>query len=479
MDAANRDKRQGGAERHALASAVPAVDARAAWITLVVATTIYTLNVADRFIFSTLLQPIKGEFALTDTGVASLNLALGLVLMTCGVPAGILADRMSRRVLLAASTTTFSVMTAFGGLSAGLLTFITTRIGVGLGEAGCTPPSLALIADRFPPTRRGVAMTIFTLGICAGSFLGSALAGYLSDQYGWRAAMVVFGALGLPLGAITLVLVKEPVRGAADGAIARGEQRKEGLLAALAHVYREKALLFVMLGGATICTWGWGLLWWTPAFLMRTYGLTTAQSGAVLGHLHLLGGTVATILVAIAMHWLSRRAPRVQIWSIACVIAGAAMASIVAYIVKSLSLVVLCLWLFVPVLYMYTGPTYSLINNLSPPGLRAKIVSLFLFATSFGNLIFAPMVIGFSSDLFRHTGMDVGASLRSAMGIFAPLGLFAAAAYALAGFCSGAHWQSAGVAPEQPSTTPSWFPRERPADPSYNTDYLNGRGGLK
>jgi MFS family permease len=454
MDAANRNERQGGGELRALAAAAPAIDVRAAWITLAVTTLIYTLNVADRFIFSTLLQPIKAEFHLSDTGAASLNLALGLVLMIFGVPAGILADRMSRRVLLAASTSIFSVMTALSGFTAGLPTFIATRFGVGLGEAGCAPPALSLIADRFPPARRGVAMTIFTLGICGGSFLGSSLAGSLSDQYGWRAAMVVFGALGLPLGALCLLLVKEPVRGAADGpVVVRVEHGKEGLLAALAHVYREKALLFVILGGATICTWGWGLLFWTPAFLVRAYGLTTGQSGAVLGRLHLVGGTLGTALVAIAMHWLSRRPARAQIWSVACLMAVAAVASIVAYTANSLSVVVLCLWLYAPVLYMYTGPTYSLINNLSPPHLRAKVVAIFLFATSLGYLILAPLFIGYCSDVFAHSGMDAGVSLRRAMAMFAPLGFFAAAGYAVAGFCIGAHRKS-GAGHDAPASKP-------------------------
>jgi MFS family permease len=413
-----------------------ALDARAAWITLAIATLIYTANVADRFIFSTLLQPIKAEFHLSDTGVASLNLALGLVLMTFGVPAGILADRMSRRLLLAVSTTVFSLMTAMSGITSGLAAFVATRFGVGLGEAGCTPPSLVLIADRFPPARRGVAMTIFTLGICGGSFVGTALAGFLSDRYGWRSAMIAFGVLGLPLGALAYVSVKEPVRGATDGARIVVENGRQGLLAALVHVYREKALLYVILGGATICTWGWGLLFWTPAFLVRAYGLTAGQSGAILGRLHLVGGTLGTVLVAIAMHGLSQRAARIQIWFVAGVIAVAAVASIIAYTVNSLPSFVTCLWAFAPVLYMYTGPTYSLINNLTPPQLRAKVISIFLFATSFGYLILAPMFIGYCSDLFAHTGMDAGASLRRALLVFAPLGLVAAAGYAVAGFCT-------------------------------------------
>src|SRR5439155_10933979 len=127
------------------------------------------------------------------TGVASLNLALGLVLMFFGIPAGILADRISRRYLLGICATLFSTMTALGGLSTNLTAFIATRLGLGLGEAGCTPPSLTLLADRFPVARRGVAMTIFTLGVCAGSFCGTAVAGVLSDLYGWRNAMLIFG----------------------------------------------------------------------------------------------------------------------------------------------------------------------------------------------------------------------------------------------------------------------------------------------
>lgn len=407
-----------------------------AWTTLVVATAIYALNVADRFIFPTLLQGIKAEFALSDTEVASLNLALGIVLMLFGVPAGMLADRFSRRYLLGICATLFSAMTALGGLSSTLLGFTATRLGLGLGEAGCTPPSLTLIADRFPAARRGVAMTVFTLGVCAGSFCGTALAGALSDLYGWRKTMLVFGLAGLPLGVLAMFLVKEPARGSMDGPAAGTGTGGAGLLATLAHIWHDKALLFVMLGGATICTWGWGLLWWTPAFLMRAYGLTGSAAGSVLGKLHLVGGATATLFAACAMHWLSARPMRVQVWAIAAIVACAAVASIMAYTTQDLSVLVFCLWLYVPVLYMYTGPTFSLINNMAPPAIRATTVSIFLLATSFGNLILAPMVIGVLSDLFVAAGQHAGASLHTAMGSFAPLGLLAAAAYSIAGIVS-------------------------------------------
>jgi predicted MFS family arabinose efflux permease len=101
-----------------------------AWLTLVVITLIYAMNVADRFIFSTLVQPIKAEFSLSDTGIASLNTALGVVLMSFGIPAGMLADRISRRILLGLSTLTFSLMTALSGLALGLHGFLAARCSV-------------------------------------------------------------------------------------------------------------------------------------------------------------------------------------------------------------------------------------------------------------------------------------------------------------------------------------------------------------
>lgn len=162
---------------------------------------------------------------------------------------------------------------------------------------------------------------------------------------------------------------------------------------------RSKALLFVILGGAMICTWGWANLFWTLAFLMRAYGLTAGESGAILGRLHLVGGLVGTILVAFAMHHLSRRPARVQIWAIASVMGSRLWRRLRPIrLIASSSSSFICGSTF-RVLYMCTGPTYTLINNLSPLHLRAKVVSIFLFSTSLGYLILAPVFICYSSDL--------------------------------------------------------------------------------
>ncbi|MFL6633427.1 MAG: MFS transporter [Massilia sp.] len=413
--------------------AEPAGVSSQAWITLLITTAIYTVNVADRFVFPTLLQSIKAEFSLSDTSVASLNLARGLVLMLFGVPAGMLADRFSRRHLLSISAIIFSAMTALSSLSTSLTSFVVARMGLGLGESGCTPTSLTLIADRFPVSRRGVAMTIFTLGVSAGSFCGTAVTGSLCDLYGWRTTILIFGLGGLPLGLLANFLIKEPARGKMDAMVAKIDANGGGLSATLIHIWRDKALLSIILGGSICCTWGWGLLWWTPAFLTRTYGLTNGDAGTLLGKLHLIGGAAATIFAAFVIHWLSGRPVRVQILSIAGIVTLATAASMVAYTTKDLFVLTWCLWLFVPVLYMTTGPTFNLINNMAPTDIRATTVALFLLATSVGNFILAPMVIGYLSDLLVAAGQE---SLRHAMAMFAPLGLAGALAYFAAGIAS-------------------------------------------
>jgi MFS family permease len=404
--------------------------------TLVIATLIYTLNAADRYVYSALLVPIKAEFQLSDAGAASVNLGMGLMLMFFGIPAGMLADRMSRKLLLAGSITIFSAMTALGGVTSSLAGFVATRLGVGFGEAGCTPSALSLLSDRFKPNRRSVAMTIYTLGICAGSALGTGVAAALSDAFGWRAAMLVFGLIGLPLGVITVLFVKEPARGSNDTEAQKTATSTDSLMDALVHIWRDKQLFFVMIGGATISTWGWGMLFWTPTFYVRTYNFSVAEGGALLGTVHLVGGTAATFLIAYVMHRLSHRDFRFQIWTVASMITLAAAVSIAAYATTDQGLSIICLWIFAPVLYMYSGPTYGLINNLSPPHLRAKVVAIFLFLTTLGNLVFAPTIIGYISDIFASFGADETKSLRYSLVLFAPLGLVAGMLYALAGFRS-------------------------------------------
>ncbi|MBV8852786.1 MAG: MFS transporter, partial [Sinobacteraceae bacterium] len=187
------------------------------WYVLILTCLIYMINIADRYVVSTVLEPIRIELHLNDKGAAFLTgVPLGLFYVTLGIPISWLADRSNRRNILGVCVLIWSGFTAACGLSRTYLQFLFARIGVGTGEAGGTPTSNALLADYFPAERRPMAFTIFALGAPLGAWLGADVAGAIANAYGWRAAFLALGVPGVLIGALVLLSVREPVRGGLD-----------------------------------------------------------------------------------------------------------------------------------------------------------------------------------------------------------------------------------------------------------------------
>src|SRR5579863_15048 len=173
------------------------------WYVLAVLTCVYALNIADRFSISTVIEPIRLELHLSDSGIAFLTgVALALFYVTVGIPIALWADRINRRNIVATALALWSGMTALCGLAQSYWQLLLARFGVGIGEAGGTAPSTAILADKFPPARRPMALTIFALGACLGAWLGSAITGEVAQRHGWRAAFLVLGVPGLLCAAI-------------------------------------------------------------------------------------------------------------------------------------------------------------------------------------------------------------------------------------------------------------------------------------
>src|SRR3984893_7574012 len=163
------------------------------WYVLFLLTAVYALNIADRFVISTLIEPIKSDLHISDSAVGFLTGAsLAIFYVAAGLPLSVLADRINRRNLVACSLAAWSLMTVVCGLTRSFWQLMAARVLVGVGEAGGTPPSQSLISDYFPWRRRAFALSIYAVGASLGSMLGSS-AGYLSDQWGWRSAFFVLG----------------------------------------------------------------------------------------------------------------------------------------------------------------------------------------------------------------------------------------------------------------------------------------------
>jgi len=380
------------------------------WYALMLLTAVYTINIADRFVMSTLIEPIKAEFALSDTAVGLLTgAALAIFYVSAGIPLGLLADRWNRKRMIAIALGAWSVLTGLCGLAQNFWHLLLLRIGVGIGEAGGTPPSQSLLADEFPPNSRPFAMSLFSLGAAFGAALGASLGGWINDHYGWRAVLLVFGAMGIPLAALVALTLPEPRRGRLDSGV-------PVLVVSLKHtavfVRRQKSLLHILAGTTVLTFWGWGLVWWTPAFLMRNHDMSLSQSGQVLGWMHGVGGVLVTLATAAAMKVFAQRDPRYQSWFIAVATLVPTVPSIVAYSTESTGMAVFMLWLFVPMIYLYIGPTMALSQNLVPATMRSQMCAIILFVANVANLVIAPVLIGALSDLLAPRLDDPSQSLR-------------------------------------------------------------------
>ena len=407
----------------AAAEPVPA-SLSARWYVLIVMSIVYAISIADRYVMSTVLEPIRLELKLTDSGIAFLTgVSLALFYVTLGIPISWLADRFNRRNILAVSLVAWSVMSALCGVSRSYLQLLLARIGVGVGEAGGTPPANSIIADYFPAARRPMAMAIFALGAPIGAWIGADMAGAVAEAYGWRAAFLVLGAPGVIIGALVFLTIREPRRGRLDlGA----QDRAASVVDSVKFLLRRKAAMHVMVGGGLSALWGWGLMWFTPTYLQRAYHLDVGQAGAVLGPIHLIAGVAASLLTA----WLLSRPwfadPRRVLLLLASVTALSTVPSFIAYWTHSLAVARISLWLFIPAIYFYIGPAMALVQNLAPPRMRAMFIAISLVLANVLNLIVAPQAVGWMSDHFAGAHGADAASLRLALLILAPSGFWAA-----------------------------------------------------
>jgi predicted MFS family arabinose efflux permease len=397
------------------------------WYVLIMMVLVYTMSIADRYSISTVQESIRLELHLTDAGIGALaGVTLAFFYVVMGFPISWLIDRRNRRNIIAISVGLWSIMTAFTGMAASYWQLFMARIGVGVGEAGGTPGANSLLSDYFPVDRRPMALTIFGLGAPIGAWIAASVAGAIADQYGWR---MVFLALGIPGAALALLIwvtVREPRRGQFDAAEEVGTAT---FFESMKFLWLQRSCVHLMLGSAVTALWGWGLMWWTPTYLQRSFGLTAGQAGEIIGPINLWAGMGATL----ATGWLlSSRLmcnPRRIVILMGTVIGLVTIPSIVIFWTHSLELAKIMFWIFIPAIYFYIGPCFGIINNLAQPRMRAVFCATTLFVANVGNLILAPGMVGLLSDWFAPNHIADAASLRSALLVLAPTGFWAAFHY--------------------------------------------------
>ncbi|HTV51765.1 MAG TPA: MFS transporter [Steroidobacteraceae bacterium] len=395
------------------------------WYVLTMMCVVYTLSIADRYVTSNVLEPIRLDLHLSDSQIAFVTgVALAWFYVVLGFPISWLIDRYSRRGIIALSMIAWSAMTTFTGMVHSVLQFLVARIGVGVGEAGGTPGANSLLSDYFPARRRPMALTVFSLGAPIGAWLAAWIASTFVDRYGWRQVFYVLGIPGVIAGILILLTIREPQRGQLDR---KADESAPSIRETLRFLLAQRSAVHVIAGTALCALWGWGLMYWTPTFLQRMYHLSAGQASAVLEPMHLIGGSAATVFTA----WLIGRPAMTHPCRIVRLmgywIGAATIVSIVIYWTHSLALTKALLWIFVPSIYFYIGPGFGILNNLAQPRMRAVFCATVLFVANVCNLVIAPQMVGFLSDAFAPPSGPTAESLRIALLFLAPTGFWATA----------------------------------------------------
>jgi MFS family permease len=366
----------------------------------------YIFNFLDRQILGILNEPIKAELHLTDTQFGAIGgLAFAMLYSVLGLPLAYLADRTSRSGVIAAAVAVWSGFTALCGTATGYTQLFIYRLGVGVGEAGGVAPSYALIADHFPPEKRARALAIYSLGIPIGLAGGSLLGAYLADWLGWRAAFVVMGVAGLVLAPVIRRHVRDLPKSSAAG---------DG--APISEVFpllaRKPAFWLLAFASSSSSLIGYALALWTPAVMMRSFGLKLVETGQFLSSLLLIGGTAGVF----AGGWLADRlGTKDRAWY-AWLPATAWLVSAVTW---TAGLLAPNLWIAWPLLLigngvniLWLGPVITAVQHLGPRRMRSTASGSFLLINNLIGLGAGPLLIGHLSDALKSSyGTD---ALRNA-----------------------------------------------------------------
>ena len=390
----------------------------------------YTLNFVDRSIVASVGQAIKLDLKLTDTQLGLLGgLYFALLYTVLGIPIARLAERRSRVNIMSVAIFVWSGFTALCGIATSYAMLASFRFGVGVGEAGLSPPAHSLISDTVPPEKRASALSIYSLGVLLGVMIAAVAGGWLAQNYSWRVAFIALGLPGALLALAIRLLIREPARGAMEPGHARmtlvqpyslRSDVAETLRVARA-MFGNPVLFHMMLGITLISFAGYGAGAFIQPYWSRTFGLGYAQIGLITG---LIGGTSQFIGVLLG-GFVSDRLARsgLSIWyGLVPAIGIAAAYPLIVALYSADSWQSAAIWLLFPgaLTNTYMGPTYGVVQNAFPPAQRATAVAVLFLVLNLIALGFGPPLTGLLIDhlsAFHHANVSAAGLLPALRGV--------------------------------------------------------------
>jgi predicted MFS family arabinose efflux permease len=358
------------------------------------------VNFLDRQVLAILLQAIKEDLGVSDAALGFLSgIAFAALYSVLGIPIARFADRGMRRSLIAVALAVWSGMTALQGLATSFFWLALARIGVGVGEAGCSPPAHSMIADLFEPKRRATALSIYALGIPIGGAIGLYGGGLLREAFDWRTALVIVGLPGIALAVLVRLTLREPTRGWWEGGRKESPRPSPPLGDVARLLAARRSFLHMAFAGALHAFYGYGASAFNPAFLERVHALSPLEIGAWLGGIAATTGVLGTFLGGWLTDRVSHRDARWYAWLPAW---GSVL--VVPFVLlfylwdegrEALALAAL------PAIMagLYLGPTFAMTQALVPPPMRAQAAAVLLLILNLIGMGVGPQFVGILSDL--------------------------------------------------------------------------------
>jgi len=379
---------------------------------LLVLFAINILNFYDRQVLSTLTEPVRKEFALSDTQIGWMTTAFTLLYAVIGVPIGRLADRWNRKKLLASGVTVWSVLTASTAIAGSYGFLLFSRLGVAVGEAVCAPVGTSWLADLYPPHKRSGALALFMLGVPIGMSLSSFCSGPVAQSFGWRAAMVL--AAGPALLLIPALLTLDDPRGAGfqpampafmPAFFVRPAEPSPWT------ILRIRTLWWIIASGALFNFTMYAFAVFLASFLMRVHGVSLASAGIASGCIFGIGGVVGGLTAGrVGDHIaVKRKDGRMRVAALAALIAAPLMFFAILQPPGAVAIALPLLGLAYGFFNMYYGLVYSSIQDVVSPSLRATTMAFYFMVMYLGGASFGSLITGNLSDrMARRAALAAG-----------------------------------------------------------------------
>jgi len=414
---------------------------RIAWYMVFVLMVCYTLSYADRQILAFLVGPLKQDLHISDTQVGLLQgAAFALIYTVCGLPMGALADRFSRRNIVAAGVVVWSLMTSLSSITRSFVTLGAARMGVGIGEATLTPCAFSMITDSFPKERLGTALSVYTMGIQLGSGLALIIGGVVAQAVihmppvmlpligpmaAWRLTFLIVGIPGL-LVALLLLTIREPARRSLllnSAGVAASLSIPEAL-AQIRTRWRSAAGISLMISCQATCNYA--LLAWGPAFFERLHHWPKDRTGLVLGLTTLGCGCIGLLTGGrLSDRWQGggvADAPlRVGLISLAGLLVTLAPATLLPEAGWTVALLIPAVFFIgLPI-----GSGYAAVQLIFPNQTRGLVSAIVIFAVALIGLGFGALLPGLLNDHLFHDERMIGVSMTITVTAASVVGILA------------------------------------------------------